>query len=250
MKKKTIIRLDLSYNGSQFKGYQKQEAQRTVQGEIEQALKIIFKASISLYCAGRTDTGVHALHQVVSFEPIANIKIPLKKLHIALNALLPKDICILKVQQESTSFHARFSPKKRTYLYVIDTAINSSPFKMNYVWHCPQLKNWKKLKKALKYFQGEHHFGSFCEKPSGINLVRTIYNIKVKKKKNLLFIYISGNAFLRRMIRILIGTSVSIACRKDVHPSIIESIFAFQERNKNPFPTAPPEGLFFYKIEF
>jgi tRNA pseudouridine38-40 synthase len=250
MQQKTVIRLDISYNGTNFKGYQKQLNQRTVQEELERSLEILFQYPVEVNCAGRTDTGVHALHQVVSFSNLSSIRIPLEKLVLALNSLLPCDIRVLKASYEKKSFHARFSPKTRTYLYIINLSKTKSPFQIHSCWHYPFSFKLSKLKKTLKYFEGEHHFGSFCEKASTTNLVRTIFKIKVRKKKEFLFIYIKGNAFLRRMIRIIIGTSLVIASRKDTKPQDVQTIFDYQDRNKNPYPTAPPDGLYFYRVEY
>lgn len=245
-----VIRLDIVYNGSDFKGYQKQVTARTVQGELESALKLIYKQSITTFCAGRTDTGVHALQQVASYKIPSSITISCKTVHKALNALLPSDINISRVKKEHNKFHARFSPTARTYLYIIDNSSLSSPFHYNQTWHFSPKIDIKKLKKTLKYFVGSHNFKAFCEKPSTQNYNRTIYYIKVKKKKNLIYVYIKGNSFLRRMIRNIMGTSVGIASKKELSPSIVAEILEQAHRNKNPFPTAPPNGLYFFKIDF
>ncbi len=244
-----MIRVDFQYDGSRFLGYQSQNDpnKRTVQAELEKALERILGEFHRVFVSGRTDTGVHALHQVISFK--TRNPIPVDGLKKALNAFLPKDIRIIKISQEPYSFHARFSPKRRTYLYIIRQDKNFFPFEHSYVWNYPFEISYSHLKKALKCFVGTHDFQSFCEKPSTNNTVRTIYKIKVKKKKQYFYIYIQGNAFLRRMIRVIVGTCVHLATQKK-EVSLLKIILAYKKRGANPFPTAPPNGLYFYKVHF
>lgn len=246
---KKVFRIDLSYDGTNFLGFQSQkdDTKRTVQLELEKALSLLFKEPITIFAAGRTDTKVHAMHQVISFK--SALTIPLEGLKKALNSLLPKDIRILSVSQESPSFHARFSPKKRAYLYILQSSTPCFPFEANYSWEVPFYFSLKKLNQALRYLRGTHNFIAFCEKPSTENTIRTIYKTKAYKKGDHIYIYIEGNAFLRRMIRIIVGSCLQIAA-KNLSPKMIQELLTKKHRRENPFPTAPPQGLYFYRVTF
>lgn len=248
MMKKNVVRIDFCYDGTAYNGFQVQKDAPSVQAELHKALKEIYKEEIIVFVSGRTDTGVHAAHQVVSFK--TEKKIPEEGLKRALNALLPKDIRIYKVSYQPPSFHARFSPLQRTYLYVVYNGEICPPFFSKNVWWVRQKIDLKKLKKTLKNFLGTHDFKSFSESHEKENHVRTVLKIKVKHKKNFIFVYITGNAFLRRMIRTIMGTSVSIASRANLKPEEVQEILSRKNRGQNPYPTAPPCGLYFYKIDF
>lgn len=247
--KKKVIRLDISYNGSNYKGYQKQkDEKKTIQTTLEKALNELYQEEINSFVAGRTDTGVHAIHQVISFK--TDKKIPPEGLKKALNSILPYDIRVNKVLEEDPKFHARFSPKTRSYLFVIYNGEICPPFLARNVYYIRKKINLHKLKKSLNYFKGIHDFSSFCEQSEKENKIRQIFSLKIKKKKNLIFIYIKGNAFLRRMVRVIIGTAIAISTKKNIAPSIIHEIMIKKNRASNPFPTATPHGLYLYKIDF
>lgn len=246
--KKKVIRLDFAYDGTDFKGFQRQQNARTVQEEIEKALSLFYGEPITIFCAGRTDTGVHAIHQVASFKTEKNI--PPEGLKRGLNSYLPKDIRVFSVKEESEKFHARFSPFCRTYLFVIYNGEICPPFLSRYVWHIREKLNIRKLKKTLRFFVGKHDFTSFCQQPDTENMEREIYSIRVFRKKDFIFIKITGNAFLRRMIRILIGCAVGITRKKEYKPEEVKNILLKKDRTANPFITAPPNGLYFYRVDF
>ncbi|HOJ50051.1 MAG TPA: tRNA pseudouridine(38-40) synthase TruA [Spirochaetota bacterium] len=244
-----VVRLEVSYDGTDFKGYQIQTSDPTVQGLIENAISKVYNQTIKTFTSGRTDTGVHAIMQVISFKTDKNI--PEDGLKKALNSLLPPQIRVNKVKYENKSFHARFSAKSREYMYVIYNNDDvCPPFFYRYVWHVRGKIKIRKLKKTLKYLKGEHDFSSFSERTEKDNHVRKIISIKVKKKGKFIYIFIKGNAFLRRMVRVIIGTCVGIAKSNDFQPEFIKDILKAKNRGKNPFPTAPPNGLYLYKIEF
>ncbi len=245
---KKTVRLDISYNGSEYKGYQIRNNAKTIQGEIERVLKILFQKKIKTVGAGRTDSGVHALHQVISFKVLKMI--PEKGLKKALNSMLPEDIRVHDVTIESEKFHARFSPKSRTYLFIIYNGNETSPFMHKNCWWVKEKIPYKKLKKTLKLLELEYDFSSFCEKSENKNHVRKIISIKTKKKKNMILVYIKGNSFLRRMIRVIMGTSVAISINKSLNPNEIKKILKKKDRRENPFLAAPPHGLYFYKVEY
>lgn len=246
---KRVFRLDLSYDGSEFLGFQKQKTGKTIQGEVDKALKKIFKQPVVTWGAGRTDAGVHALHQVMSFSLATPI--PLKGLKRALNTLLPPAIRVLEVSEAHPAFHARFSPKRRTYLYLIYNHEFCPPFLYRHVFWIRRKLNLKKMRQALNFLKGEHDFEAFCEKEEKkLSYVRKIYSIQLKKKNRFVMIQIQGNGFLRRMVRVIVGTAVAIGSYDQVPPAMMKEILDSRQRTKNPFATAPAEGLYLYRVNF
>lgn len=246
---KRVFRLDIAYDGADFLGFQIQKEGQTIQGQLQYALKKIFKQPITIYGSGRTDAGVHALQQVVSFSAVSPIS--LKGLKRALNALLPLTIRVLKVQEENSSFHARFSPKKRTYVYLVYNHEICPPFLHRYVHWIKHPLRIKKIKKALSYLKGEHNFKAFCEKEKEKpSYVRTLYTLKLKKKGPFIIISIQGSGFLRRMVRVMVGTVLAIGSYDNIKPDMIKDILHSQKRHTNPFATAPSKGLYLYQVEF
>lgn len=243
-----VIRIDFAYDGTRYKGYQIQKNDLTIQGELEKALEKIYKTPITTFAAGRTDTGVHAVHQVASYK--TSSAIPLLGVKKALRSLLPADIFVYEVSEAKPSFHARFSPIKRSYLYVIFNGAEPSPFSRLYSWWVPRKLSLLKLRRTLKTLKGEHDFSSFTQRSEKENHIRTLYKIKVKRRKQFIFILIQGNSFLRRMIRLLVGTAVGITESKVLKPAALKTILELKNRGENPFTAAPGNGLFFYRVHF
>ncbi|PKL14503.1 MAG: tRNA pseudouridine(38-40) synthase TruA [Spirochaetae bacterium HGW-Spirochaetae-6] len=243
-----VIRIDFAYDGTRYKGYQIQKNDPTIQGELEKALEKIYKTPVTTFAAGRTDTGVHAVHQVASYKTASPI--PLLGVKKALRSLLPQDIFVYEVSEAEATFHARFSPLKRSYLYVIFNGAEPSPFSRLYSWWVPRKLSLFKLRRTLKILKGEHDFSSFTQRSEKENHIRTLYKIKVKKRKQFIFILIQGNSFLRRMIRLLVGTAVGITECKTLKPSALKTILELKNRGENPFTAAPGGGLFFYRVHF
>ncbi|HCL57394.1 MAG TPA: tRNA pseudouridine(38-40) synthase TruA [Spirochaetia bacterium] len=242
------VRLDIAYDGSRFHGFQKLPGKRTIQGELERCLSIIYKEEVKTFGAGRTDAGVHAIHQVISYK--TKMLLPPENIKRAMNTLLPEDIRIYEASYQDSQFHARFSPIQRTYVYVIYNAPVCPPFLAHFVWHKKNKIDVRRLKKTLKHLKGSHDFTSFCQADENKTKTREIFDIQIKKKKPFLFITIRGNAFLRRMIRIIVGTAFGITEKPLFHPDEMKSILLKKKRGENPFLTAPPTGLYFYKVDF
>ena len=169
----------VSYDGSQFKGWQIQDDVRTVQGEIEKALSKISKKDISITASGRTDAGVHAENQVFHFD--SDLDIPWEK---ALNALLPTDIHIKNITKVSKNFHARFDAISKSYGYKINVE-EYNVFEKDYVLQYNQSLNLESFKYALEMFVGKHDFTSFNKTPKSVisNQIRTISEINIKIEK-------------------------------------------------------------------
>jgi len=195
----------VSYDGSQFKGWQIQDDVRTVQGEIEKALSKISKKDIAITASGRTDAGVHAENQIFHFD--SDLDIPWKK---AMNTLLPRDIHIQNVTKVSQDFHARFNAISKKYGYKINMR-EYNVFDRNYILQYNRYIDVQKFKEALNLFLGTHDFTSFNKTPINIvpNQVRTISDIMIEESNGIITIEIMGDGFLRHMIRMLIATALA-----------------------------------------
>lgn len=240
--------ITFSYDGSGFNGYQKQPKHRTVQGELEKALKSINNnKKVDLQAAGRTDAGVHALNQKAHFE--LEVTITEEKLKMALNSLLPNDIYVKQAEEVDDTFHARYNVKAKEYMYLINIG-EYNPLERNYVYQYNKPLDIVAMERALKYLEGEHNFESFS--PSNNekdNYVRTISQtnlIRDLKNPNKITILFLGTGFLRYMIRNMIGTLIEIGEGKRKAEDIIEIIDA--KDRKAAGPTSNPEGLYLKNV--
>ncbi len=229
-------------------GWQKQPDKLNIQGEIERAIEDITGEKIDLIASGRTDAGVHSLGQTANFK-IENNSIPIEKFPIALNSKLKKSIVIKSAEEVEERFHSRYCVKSKTYRYVINNSENGTALYRTLEYHFSQKLDVEKMKKAAKYFEGEHDFKGF--KASGSNnksSVRKIYKTEVKKENDRIIIEITGNGFLYNMVRIIVGTLIDVGIRKidteDI-PSIIDS-----KDRKLAGKTVPPHGLYLLKVEY
>ena len=222
------IRITIEYDGKDFNGWQKQPNKLNIQGEIEKAIENITGEKVELYASGRTDSGVHSLGQVANFK--TESKIPIEKMAIAINSQVNN--C-----------------KKKTYRYVINNSSYGSAVYRNFEYHMPVKLDYDKMKKAIKYFEGEHDFSSF--KSSGTSSkssVRTIYKAEIRKEGDRIIIELTGNGFLYNMVRIISGTLVDVGLGK-IMPDDIENIIKMKDRSKAG-KTLPPQGLFLVKVEY
>ncbi|MBM6616169.1 tRNA pseudouridine(38-40) synthase TruA [Bacillus suaedaesalsae] len=243
------IKMIISYDGSAFFGYQVQPNQRTVQSEIEGALKNMHKGSdIRIYASGRTDAGVHAVGQVIHFD--SPYKIPASKWKIALNSLLPNDIAIGHAQVVTNDFHARFDVKKKEYRYKIETNQDRDVFTRNYLYHFPYTLDYLSIKEAIKYLVGTHDFTSFCSAKTEVeDKVRTIYEIEFFEDKNgeLIFRFV-GDGFLYNMIRIMVGTLLEVGQGMKKPIEILEILEAKNRQKAG--KTVPGTGLYLWKVYY
>lgn len=241
------LKLKIEYNGSDFYGWQKQENLRTVQGEIEQAFLTLTNENVSVEGSGRTDKGVHALGQVASVQ-IEN-SIPLKNIKRALNNLLPADIRIVKVDLEKDNFHARFSAKRKTYRYIVQTGRTMGAIEHNIVGYYPYDVDFEKIKVASTLFVGKHNFKGMCSADTQVqNFEREIYDFQVSKKGKKIVFEVTGNGFLYNMVRILVGTLLDIG-RGKLSQNDIKKVLETGER-KYAGITMPPQGLYLKKVEY
>ena len=209
-----IVLLDISYFGEPFSGFARQPGQLTVQGSIEDALKQIFNEDIETTCAGRTDSGVHAMHQFVSFE--LNKEVDSFRLKGSLEQLTHEDIHMNDVKVVEGEFSARHDAKLRKYSYFICNQPTPALFMRNFSWHVPKQLDVKAMKKASKYLLGEHDFKSFCVAASAkdIRTMRNVSKIQFAEYDNygdsIIEVKVESNAFLHSMVRTMVGTLVKV----------------------------------------
>ena len=241
----TRYALAVHYDGTFFNGWQIQNRGRTVQDEIEKGIKILTRENVRVTASGRTDAGVHALGQVIHFD--LEKEIDLKRLCAGLNGIFPADISVKNAYRVSSEFNSRFSAVKREYIYLIYSAPLRSPF-MRYraLWIDPYIDHTY-IRDVLAYIVGEMDFASFCKKISAEKgTVRKIEYTDVTKKDDLISIKICANAFLHNMIRIIIGTVVTMY-REGKDPSYIKEIIEEKNRERSGY-TAPPHGLYLNRV--
>jgi len=236
----------LSYDGSRFHGYQRQSNDRSVQGEVERALRKIHKAELwSSTSSGRTDAGVHGMRQPVHFD--TNLSIPEERWPKALNSLLPDDIHVLSCQYVPVTFHARYDALGKEYVYYVNTSPQRDVFKRQYVHHLPKKLDLDSIQKAASNLVGTYNFTSFSSpKTDVVDKVRTIYTIDiVQNGQDLMFRFI-GSGFLYQMVRILVGTLLEVG-QGERHPSEIKKILRAENR-ADAGKTAPACGLYLSQV--
>ena len=235
-----------SYDGTNYNGFQKQKRDKnTIQGKIEDALKYINNGKdTKLTASGRTDKGVHAMDQCAHTD--IDVNITPYKLKRALNSLLEDDIHIISVEEVDNEFHARYMVKKKTYMYIINTG-EYNPVNRNSVYQLNKKLDIDKMNNAIKDFIGKHDFSSFCsneDKKEDCN--KEIYDAYIKEEGDLIFIYFTGNGFLKYMVRTMVGYLIEIGLNK--RDNDIKERFKLSKREK--IRTANPEGLYLYKVEY
>lgn len=241
------IRLDISYDGHNFKGFQRQIKERTVQQEIETVLSRIFNTDIVISASGRTDAGVHALKQVVTFMPNKEVS-DLALLRYSLNRMLPNDIHVNAIQFVDDSFHPRLHALLKTYKYILNMG-EANPFYENYRYEFKRKLDVNKVLEAKELFVGEHNFKNFTTKEEdNHDYVRTINSIDVKQDDDVLEITLIGNGFMRYMVRMIVGTLIAIGIGKEDKSFIINKL---EDTNRMPvIYKAPPQGLYLVDVKY
>lgn len=241
------IKLTVSYDGTNYCGWQIQPNGTSVQGVIEEAIFRLTGEKVSITGSGRTDAGVHAKGQVASFE--TQSKIPPENFYKALNTLLPPDVKAVKSELVADDFNACRNAKKKTYTYSMYISDVELPLKERYSVRVEKGLDVKKMKKAGKLLVGEHDFKSFCSTGSEVKTtVRKIYSLKVKKTKDDLKISITGNGFLYKMVRSIVGVIIAVGQGK-LTESDITQMLKTGERNLES-KTFPAKGLTLMKVEY
>ncbi len=241
------IKITIQYDGTDFAGWQIQPNVPTIQGEIEAALESIYQMPIRIYGSGRTDRGVHSLGQVASFN-VPTLKMPIEKFHNALNYYLPRSVRVINACEVDTDFHARFSARYREYIYVIDNSKVYMPFYEKYAYSYPRCKiDTDEINKYANLILGEHDFTSFCSvNDENEHKCRYIQKCYSMRRGDLVYIIVRGNAFLHNMVRIIVGTLITLEDKKEPYEKMTEILEA-KDRTKA-LVTAPPHGLYFRRI--
>lgn len=236
----------ISYDGSNYFGYQRQNGLKTIQEKLEDALRIINAGkTTNIISTGRTDRGVHALSQYAHAD--IDINITPQKLKRAMNSNLPDDIHVISVKKVPDDFHARYNVKKKEYRYYMNLG-EYNPIEKNYVYQYNYKLNIEKMSEAIKYFEGKHDFRAFVtENKDKINCVRTIEKVNIRKlpNKKIVFIF-EGDGFMRYQIRNMVGILIMVGQEK-ITPSTVKEILDSKDRSKNG-KTAPSQGLYLTKV--
>jgi tRNA pseudouridine38-40 synthase len=239
------FRMTIEYDGSDYCGWQVQEGDKTVQGEIESALQVIFGQPCAIVGAGRTDSGVHASGQIAHFDHES--KPDLHRLKRSLNGILKSDIRIKDIENTDDNFHARFSARWRTYIYRIAT--QPQALLRNQVWYFSVPLNLDKMNLACEMITGKHDFKSFCRAISEVdNHFCTVKSATWLKKKDLIVFKIKANRYLHGMVRTLVGTMVDVG-RERI--SVDEFAHILNSKNRqNASQSAPAKGLVLEEIRY
>lgn len=240
----------ISYDGTNFNGFQSQPNGRTVQEEIEKTLKKMNNGkSITIFGSGRTDAGVHAIGQVIHFDYPEER--PLERMRYALDTQTPEDIACRAVEIVAEDFHARYHVVEKTYEFRVDIGKPRSPFRRFYASYFPYPLDLEKIRRALPDLLGTHDFTSFCATGSSVDSkIRTIYqaDMTVNEAGDEIIFTFRGDGFLYKMIRILVGTLLRIGNGRLPVDSLPE-IIAAKDRNAAG-PTAHPEGLYLKEVKY
>lgn len=237
----------ISYDGTNFSGYQIQPNKRTIQGELERAIRTIHKGEhVRVYSSGRTDTGVHAKAQTIHFTPKGHlINVNWKR---ALNSLLPDDIYVHEVEPVPEGFHVRFDALAKEYRYYVTVGDEPDVFKANYRHQIKDKLDVKAMKKACQQFIGTHDFTSFSSAKSTVkgSKVRTLYDVQCHRRDAEFEFIFRGDGFLYNMVRILVGALIDVG-RGRFSPEEISGLIEKRDRTLVG-DTAPPQGLYLWRV--
>lgn len=242
------FRLTIEYDGSEYAGWQLQRGQETVQGRLEAALAQIFGEPVRVYAAGRTDAGVHARGQVITVRTPRDF-LP-GDLHRALNALLPRDIAVRDTAIAVPDFDPRRDARMRVYEYYVLNRSTRSAFEFRYSWLVSEPLNLEAMNTAAAQFPGEHDFAAL--RALGSDEQTTVRRIDVSEWRQVsddrLIYRVEGTAFLRHMVRTMVGLMVEIG-KGRMAPEIVTDILASRDRALAP-AAAPSAGLFLMEVRY
>ncbi|HEY2667217.1 MAG TPA: tRNA pseudouridine(38-40) synthase TruA [Actinomycetota bacterium] len=245
-------RLHVAYDGAPYHGFARQKELTTVQGTIEDALAKLLRTPVVTTGAGRTDAGVHALGQVMSFtvgDPVDDVAAVQRRL----NALCGPTIAVLELAEAPAGFDARFSAASRTYEYAIFTRQVHDPFSRHVAWHHPPPGPGHELDagamhEAAQSLLGTHDFSSFGRVPEGATPVRNLLAISVERTEDLVVVRVTANAFIQQMVRSIVGTLVKVG-EGEHPPGWVAEVLEARDRAAAG-PVAPPQGLFLVEVDY
>jgi tRNA pseudouridine38-40 synthase len=244
------IKIQISYDGTDYHGWQVQPGLPTIQGVLEQVFGEIEGQAVQVAGSGRTDAGVHALAQVAALT--MENPIPLENLRRAANRLLPPDIRVTHVDEAAMDFHPRFQAKAKTYEYRIFRGEICAPFERRYVYHHPYRLALDEMTRLAPLIEGEHDFAAFAAADDrdalGASKVRTIFCSKLTQEGERLTYRVTGSGFLKHMVRNLVGVLLEIGKGNVGRAALLERL---QPGCPIPAgPTVPARGLFLVSVEY
>ena len=251
---KHTLALEMAYDGSAFAGFAQQAGQLTVQGSLNEALALLYKRPVDTVCAGRTDAGVHALGQVVSFD-LTDDELAgrsLESLKRSLNALIDDCAVVSDIQEKPAGFSARFDAKAREYRYFLYTGSARPVLIRDRVWHLGRPLDLAAMRQGAHFLVGEHDFKSFClaasaeGKPTCRNVISLSVGTQELLGEEVVAITVVGNAFLHAMVRTIVGTLVTVGLGKRP-PQWVDEVLAARDRTRAG-ETAPAQGLIFWRV--
>ncbi len=241
------VKLIVSYDGTNYCGWQVQPNCITVQQILEDALFEITGERTRITGSGRTDAGVHALGQVAHFITQSNV--PAERFSRAFNVKLPDDIKVLSSERADDDFHAVASAKKKTYKYSVYVNHSIMPLKDRYAVQIKKQPDLEKMKDCANLLLGEHDFKSMSASGGGAKTtVRTIYDIKIEQKEESIDFLVTGNGFLYNMVRIMVGTLLAVGTNKIEKQDVLEMLKTGER--KMGIKTLSPKGLTLIKVEY
>jgi tRNA pseudouridine38-40 synthase len=242
----STVRIDLEYDGSGFRGWAKQPGLRTVQGELEAALETVLRRPVELTVAGRTDTGVHALGQVASFETDAEVPEDLAR---SLNGIGPSDIAVTSAAVAADGFNARHDAKSRTYLYRILARKSPSPFERGRALWWPHRLDRALLDACAKNLLGTHDFTAFTPTQTDhVRFDRDVLAASWTFDDDIAFFHITADAFMRNMVRALVGTQLEVAGGRRTLDDFTKLLTGAPRSAAG--DTAPPHGLYLESVAY
>ncbi len=240
----TVLKLVLAYDGSGFRGFARQPGQRTVQGALEASLERILGDAPRVSVAGRTDAGVHALGQVVSFRADADPE----RVQRAVNGMLAPEVVVRSARRAPEGFDARHSATAREYRYRVRTSTWPDPFTARFEWHRPDRLAVGAMRSAAQALVGEHDFASFCRRPPRGGTVRTLRRLTVRRSGDVVEVRAVADAFLHQMVRSLVGTLVEVGAGR-MEAASMPDVLAARSRDAAG-PVAPPDGLVLVAVRY
>ena len=248
MEEKKNIRLILEYDGSLYHGWQRQKGASTVQGVMEDCIRLMIKDPVKLIASGRTDAGVHALNQVCNFKTTS--RIDPESLMRGLNSLLPNDIVVKKAEYVPIDFHSRYHAKSKTYEYRILNQPEPNTFLRNYTWHIRWKLGLMEMERCLDLLKGKHDFTSFRSSGSrNMNPVREMIRAEILgPEEGIIRLIFEADGFLRHMVRNIVGTIFEVGMGRIDFDQFLE-IFQAKDRCMAGIK-APPQGLFLKEVRY
>ncbi len=239
--------LTISYDGTEYHGWQTQPNAKTVQSVVEDALFGLLKVKTSVIGTSRTDAGVHAREFTLHLDCPDNI--PKEAFLRGLNGLLPNDIAVKNCKEVALDFHARYDSLGKTYCYYIYNSNKKDPFKLRYAWQIERKLDIEEMNKFAECIKGTHDFYAFSSSGRTVeNTVRTIRECYFEKDGDYIKLFVTADGFLYNMVRIIVGTAVGVSDGK-IKVNDIPSILKNKDRGALGM-TAPPQGLFLEKVHY